>query len=564
MLANSASVRILIKGGKVVNDDCTHEADVYIENGIIQQVGRELMIPGGAKVIDATGKLVIPGGIDTSTHFHQTFMNATCVDDFYHGTKAALVGGTTMIIGHVLPDKETSLVDAYEKCRGLADPKVCCDYALHVGITWWAPKVKAEMETLVREKGVNSFQMFMTYKDLYMLRDSELYQVLHACKDIGAIPRVHAENGELVAEGAKEALDLGITGPEGIEISRPEELEAEATHRVITIANRTHCPIYLVNVSSISAGDVIAAAKMQGKVVLAETTTAHATLTGLHYYHQDWSHAAAYVTVPPLRLDTNTSTYLMSLLANDTLNIVASDHRPFTTKQKAMGKEDFTKIPHGVTGVQDRMSVIWERGVVGGKMDENRFVAVTSSNAAKILNLYPRKGRIIPGADADVVVWDPEATKTISGSTQVQGGDFNLYENMRCHGVPLVTISRGRVVYENGVFMCAEGTGKFCPLRSFPDTVYKKLVQREKTLKVKGVDRTPYLGDVAIVVHPGKKEMGTPLADTPTRPVTRHGGMRDLHESSFSLSGSQIDDHVPKRASARILAPPGGRSSGIW
>ncbi|KAI1241364.1 Dihydropyrimidinase-related protein 5, partial [Lamprotornis superbus] len=551
MMANAATMRILIKGGKVVNDDCTLEADVYIENGIIQQVGRELMIPGGAKVIDATGKLVIPGGIDTSTHFHQTFMNATCVDDFYHGTKvpprlspvwgllpalgaqigagssgpqprghpssisstgalwrgtacphvpihhAALVGGTTMIIGHVLPDKETSLLDAYEKCRSLADPKVCCDYALHMGITWWAPKVKAEMETLVREKGVNSFQMFMTYKDLYMLRDSELYQVLRACRDIGAIARVHAENGELVAEGAKEALDLGITGPEGIEISRPEELEAEATHRVITIANRvsgpghqgtvpvpwgdpTHCPVYLVNVSSMSAGDVIAAAKMQGKVVYAETTTAHATLTGLHYYHQDWFHAAAYVTVPPLRLDTNTSAYLMSLLANDTLNIVASDHRPFSTKQKAMGKEDFTKIPHGVSGVQDRMNIIWERGVVGGKMDENRFVAVTSSNAAKIHNLYPRKGRIIPGADADVVVWDPEATKTISASTQVQGGDINLYENMRCHGVPLVTISRGRVVYENGVFMCAEGTGKFCPLRSFPDIAYKKLVQREK------------------------------------------------------------------------------------
>ncbi|XP_042717412.1 dihydropyrimidinase-related protein 5 isoform X3 [Chrysemys picta bellii] len=469
-----------------------------------------------------------------------------------------------MVIGHVLPDRETSLLDAYEKCRSLADPKVCCDYALHMGITWWAPKVKSEMESLVREKGVNSFQMFMTYKDLYMLRDSELYQVFLACKDIGAIARVHAENGELVAEGAKEALDLGITGPEGIEISRPEELEAEATHRVITIANRTHCPVYLVNVSSVSAGDVVAAAKMQGKVVYAETTTAHATLTGLHYYHQDWSHAAAYVTVPPLRLDTNTSTYLMSLLANDTLNVVASDHRPFTSKQKAMGKEDFTKIPHGVSGVQDRMSVIWERGVVGGKMDENRFVAVTSSNAAKILNLYPRKGRIIPGADADIVVWDPEATRTISASTQVQGGDISLYENMRCHGVPLVTISRGRVVYENGVFMCAEGTGKFCPLRSFPDSVYKKLVQREKSLKLRGVERTPYLGDVAVVVHAGKKETGTPLADTPTRPATRHGGMRDLHESGFSLSGSQIDDHVPKRASARILAPPGGRSSGIW
>ncbi|PKK17493.1 hypothetical protein A306_00000382 [Columba livia] len=194
-----------------------------------------------------------------------------------------------------------------------------------------------------------------------------------------------------------------------------------------------------------------------------------------------------------------------------------------------MGKEDFTKIPHGVSGVQDRMNIIWERGVVGGKMDENRFVAVTSSNAAKIHNLYPRKGRIIPGADADVVVWDPEATKTISASTQVQGGDINLYENMRCHGVPLVTISRGRVVYENGVFMCAEGTGKFCPLRSFPDSVYKKLVQREKVGGCRGV--------------------GQGCAAAWGRAVPRR---------------SQIDDHVPKRASARILAPPGGRSSGIW
>ncbi|KAL4630581.1 dihydropyrimidinase-related protein 5 [Arapaima gigas] len=564
MAANSATVRILIKGGKVVNDDFTHEADVYIENGIIQQVGRELMIPGGAKVIDATGKLVIPGGIDTSTHLQQSFMNATSVDDFYSGTKAALTGGTTMVVAHVLPEKDMSLLEAYEKCRALADPKACCDYALHMGITWWGPKVRAEMEMLVREKGVNSFQMFMAYKDLFMLRDSELYQVFQTCKDIGAVARVHAENGELVAEGAKEALDLGISGPEGIEISRPEELEAEATHRAITIANRAHCPIYLVNVSSMSAGDVIAAAKMQGKVVHAETTTAHAVLNGLHYYHQDWSHAAAYVTVPPLRLDPNTPNYLMSLLGNDTINVVASDHRPFTTKQKAMGKEDFTKIPHGVPGVQDRMSVIWERGVVGGKMDENRFVAVTSSNAAKIYNVYPRKGRIIPGADADVVVWDPDATRTISVSTQQQGGDVNLYENLRCHGVPLVTISRGRVVCENGVFTCAEGSGKFYPLRTFPDFLYKKMVQREKCQALKGVERAPYSGDVAMAHNSGKKESGPPDGVTPTRPCTRHGGMRDLHESSFTLSGSQVDDHIPKRSSARILAPPGGRSSGIW
>ncbi|XP_048386691.1 dihydropyrimidinase-related protein 5b isoform X1 [Stegostoma tigrinum] len=562
MHASASALRTLIKGGRVVNDDCTQEADVYIENGVVQLVGRELMIPGGAKVIDATGKLVMPGGIDTSTHFQETFMNATSVDDYYHGTKAALVGGTTTIIGYALPDKENSLLEAFKKCRDLADPKVCCDYCLHVGVTWWGPQVQLEMEELVKEHGVNSFQAYMTYKDQYMLRDNELYQVFRTCKSLGAIPCVHAENGELVAEGAKEALELGITGPEGLDISRPEELEAEATHRAITIANRTHCPLYLVNVSSKSAGDVIASAKMQGKIIYGETTLAHTTLNGSSYYHPDWSHAAAHVTAPPLRLDASTPNYLMSLLANDTINVVASDHRPFTIKQKAIGKEDFTKIPHGVTGVQDRMTVIWEKGVVGGKMDENCFVAVTSSNAAKIFNLYPKKGRIVPGADADIVVWDPEATRTISVSTQVQGGDVNLHENVRCHGVPLVTISRGRVVYEDGIFTCAEGTGKFCPLRPFSEFVYKKLIQREKNLTAKPVDRAPYVGDVAMVLNVGKETPAHP--DVQFRSVTRHSGVRDLHESSFSLSGSQVDDHLPKRPVSRVLAPPGGHSNGIW
>ncbi|XP_051544415.1 dihydropyrimidinase-related protein 5-like [Myxocyprinus asiaticus] len=564
MASGSSTMKILIKGGRVVNDDVTQEADVYIENGVIQLVGRELMIPGGAKVIDASGKLVIPGGIDASVHLQETFMNATTQDDFYSGTKAALLGGTTMVLAHLLPEKDTSLLEAYEKCRAHADAKTCCDYALHMGVTWWGPKVRREMEVLVGEKGVNSFQMFMAYKDLMMLKDSELYQVLHTCKDIGAVARVHAENGELVVEGAKEALDLGIGGPEGIEISRPEELEAEATNRAITIASRAHCPVYLVNVSSISAADVIATARMQDKVVHAETTVAHSVLSGMHYYHQDWAHAAAHVIAPPLRLDPNTPDYLMGLLGNDIINVVASDHRAFSTKQKAMGKEDFTKIPHGAAGVEDRMSVIWEKGVVSGKMDENGFVAVTSSNAAKIYNLYPRKGRIIPGADADVVVWDPDATRTISASTQVQGGDFNLYENQRCHGVPLVTISRGRLVCENGVFMCAEGSGKFCPLRAFPDILYKKMLQREKTQALRRVDRAPYSGDVSVVANSGKKDSAPPEDDVTMRVTTRHGGMRDLHESSFSLSGTQVDDHIPKRSSARILAPPGGRSSGIW
>ncbi|XP_067284610.1 dihydropyrimidinase-related protein 5b [Pseudorasbora parva] len=564
MAAGSGSMRILIKGGRVVNDDVTQEADVFIENGVIQQVGRELMVPGGSKVIDASGKLVIPGGIDTSVHLQQTFMNATTQDDFYSGTKAALLGGTTMLMSLVLPERDASLLEAFEKSRAHADAKACCDYALHIGLTGWGPKVRREMEQLVAERGVNSFQMFMAYKDVMMLKDSELYQAMQTCKDIGAVARVHAENGELVLEGAKEALDLGISGPEGMEISRPEELEAEATHRAITIGNRAHCPVYLVNVSSISAADVIAAARMQGKAVHAETTVAHSVLSGMHYYHQDWAHAANHVIAPPLRLDPNTPDYLIGLLGNDIINVVASDHRAFSTKQKALGREDFTKIPHGAAGVEDRMSVIWERGVVAGKMDENRFVAVTSSNAAKLYNLYPRKGRIMPGADADVVVWDADATRTISARAQAQGGDFNLFENLRCHGIPLVTISRGRVVCENAVFTCAQGSGKFCPMRAFPDVLYKKMIQREKTQSLRGVDRAPYSGNVATVTNSSRKETVTPEGDAPARAAVRHTGVRDLHESSFSLSGSQVDDHIPKRSSARILAPPGGRSSGIW
>ncbi|KAG7283016.1 hypothetical protein CRUP_012909 [Coryphaenoides rupestris] len=548
MAGNAGSMRILIKGGKVVNDDFTQEADVYIENGIIQQVGKELMIPGGAKVIDASGKLVLPGGIDTSVHLQQTFMNATIQDDFYSGTKpsahrcqtltqgamAALMGGTTMVMSMALPEQHCSLVEAYENCRALADAKACCDYALHVGVTWWGPMVRSEMETLVREHGVNSFQM---------TRSSN--QTLQTCKDIGAIARVHAENGELVAEGAKEALDLGISGPEGIEISRPEELESEATHRAITVANRVRWSML-------------------------RPPWPHAVLSGMQYYHQEWAHAAAHVVVPPLRPGPQPPNYLMGLLGNDTLSVLASEHRPFCTKQRALGKEDFTKIPHGLAGVQDRMSVLWERGVI----DENRFVALTSSNAAKIYNIYParahrgrgrrRRGRLGPRRDQvrlDSIAW------TISVSTQVQGGDFNLYEGMRCHGVPLVTISRGRLVCENGVFMCAEGSGKFYPLRTFPDFLYKKMVQREKSQALKGVDRDPYLGDVAKVATSMKKDLGLGPIDgeTPTKAGPRgHQAGRDLHESSFSLSGSQVDDHIPKRSSARILAPPGGRSSGIW
>ncbi|CAF1636140.1 unnamed protein product, partial [Adineta ricciae] len=476
----------------------------------------------------------------------------------------------------VIPKKEQSLIEAFNQWRERADTKVCCDYGLHVAITSWNEQVGKDMEILTKEKGVNSFKVFMAYPGTFMLADDEIYQVFKKCRELGAIAMVHAENGSVIKELEKEMSTLGVTGPEGHLLSRPEKA-TEATNRAITIAEQTRCPLYVVHVMSKTAADKIQEARLKGQIVFGEPIAASLGTDGSQYFHKCWQHAAAHVMSPPLRDDATTAPYLMDLLANGSLSTTGTDHCTFNVNQKALGKDDFRKIPNGVNGIEDRLAVIWTKGVETGKLDMNQFVAVTSTNAARIFNLYPKKGRIAVGSDADCLIWDPQATKMISASSHHQACDFNIFEGLHCRGLPIVTIVAGKVVYENEQLNVSQGSGKYLETICFTDYVYQKLNKREQiqeqSFKQRRIEREPYTGDVISTNHPvtngdaKTSPKNQPIPEIPAagfhnRPATRAGG-RNLFDSSFTLSGEQWDDGN-LRKTTRVQQPPGGQSKGLW
>ncbi len=470
---------VLIRGGTVVNADRAFLADVLCQDGRIVAVGDKLQAPTGANVVDAGGQYVMPGGIDPHTHMQLPFMGATTMDDFFTGTAAGMAGGNTTIIDFVIPNPKQSLMEAYQTWRGWAE-KSASDYSFHMAITWWDETVKRDMGTLVQQEGINSFKHFMAYKNAIMCDDETLVNSFQRALELGAMPTVHAENGELVFLLQKEMAAKGILGPEGHPLSRPPIVEGEAVNRAIAIADVLGVPIYVVHVSCIEAAEAIARARGRGQRVYGEVLAGHLIVDDSVYRHPDFATAAAHVMSPPFRPKGHQEALWRGLQSGN-LHTTATDHCTFCAAQKAAGKDDFSKIPNGCGGVEERMTVVWDAGVNSGRLTPSEFVAITSANTAKLFNIYPQKGSVSVGADADLVVWDPQGTKTLSAKTQHSKGDFNVFEGRAVRGIPSHTLSQGKLVYVQGDLRAERGAGRYIKRPAFSSNFAAAKLRSEST-----------------------------------------------------------------------------------
>jgi dihydropyrimidinase len=449
----------LIRGGTIVTATDTYVSDVGIVGGKISVIGLNLPAEGAGKVIEARGMLVMPGGIDVHTHLDMPFGGTTSADDFETGTVAAAYGGTTTLIDFAIQYKGQTLRHAFDTWMKKADGKAVIDYSFHCIITDIAGAQLDEMKAFVRE-GVPTFKLFMAYPGVFMLDDASIFKAMGVAADCGGMICMHAENGGAIDVIVQRALAEGKRAPKYHALTRPVTAEAEATSRAIALAEMAGTPVYIVHLSCNEALEKVREARDRGLRVYAETCPQYLYLS-LENMDGPGFDGAKYVFTPPLREKWHQEK-LWQGLAKDDLQVVSTDHCPFCMKeQKELGKDDFTKIPNGGPGIEHRVSLVYSGGVHGGKFSANRFVQLVSTAPAKLFGLYPRKGTVAVGSDADLIVFDADEEQTISVKTHHMRVDYSMFEGTRVKGVPKTVLSRGRVIVENGKFVGKVGAGEF-------------------------------------------------------------------------------------------------------
>jgi dihydropyrimidinase len=450
---------LLIRGGTIVNAGERFEADVKVEGRTITAIGSDLPRGSGDIVIDAEGKYVLPGFIDPHVHMELPFMGTVSIDDFETGTASGIAGGTTSIIDFCIPAPGTSLIDGLKTWKERA-AKATADYSFHMAITGWGENTADEMRAVVRDHGITSFKVFMAYKGAIMVDDHALYQVMKVAAETGAVVTVHAENGDVVWNLQKELIAKGHIGPEYHPVSRPSAVEGEATERALTMARLHDAAAYIVHMTCRESVRALERAKINGQRCYGETCPQYLLLDDKVFDAPDFG-GSAYVMSPPIRpRNLGHHEALWSGLSNGMLDSVGTDHCPFLHEQKKMGVKDFTKIPNGAAGIEDRLAMLYTHGVVGGRFSLEKLVDLGATAPARIFGLA-KKGTVAVGMDADLVIFDPNAKGVRSARTHYSKADRSIFEGFDVKGKVERTIVGGRVAFENGKLMAEKGSGRF-------------------------------------------------------------------------------------------------------
>lgn len=448
---------LLIKNGEIITADSRYKADIYVEGETITRIGQSLEAPPGTEVIDASGQYVFPGFIDPHVHIYLPFMATFAKDTHETGSKAALMGGTTTYIEMCAPSRHEDTLEGYQLWKGKAEGNSYCDYTFHMAVTRFDDKTAAQLREIVKD-GINSFKIFLSYKGFFGVDDGEMYQTLRLAKELGVIVTAHCENAELVGQLQQKLLSEGKTGPEWHEPSRPESVEAEGTARFATFLENTGATGYVVHLSCKPALDAAMDAKARGVPLFIESVIPHFLLDKT-YAERGGVEAMKYIMSPPLR-DKRNQKALWDALAMGFIDTVGTDHCPFDTAQKLLGKDAFTAIPNGIPAIEDRVNLLYTYGVSRGNLDIHRFVDAASTKSAKLFGLFPRKGTIAVGSDADLVIYDPSYRGKISAATQSVNNDYNGFEGFEVDGKPRVVTVRGKVAVRDGQFVGEKGRGK--------------------------------------------------------------------------------------------------------